>query len=133
MPRIVLDTNVFVSAVISYGKPRQLLQKGIDKEFTIVTSDLILKELATVLRRPKFKTNDDEIRRVILGLLGASEVVEVISRFKLVRNDPGDNIVLNTAYDGAANMIVTGDKHLLMLKNFKETTILSVSEAMKQL
>jgi putative PIN family toxin of toxin-antitoxin system len=133
MPRIVLDTNVIVSAVISEGNPRRLLQKGIEKEFTILTSDLILKELTTVLRKPKFNTSEDEIRRIIVGLLGASEVVEVVSRFKAIRDDPNDNAILNTAHDGRADMIVTGDKHLLMLKNFKGTNILSVSEAMQQL
>ena len=133
MPRIVLDTNVLVSAVITYGRPRRLLQKGIDKEFTIVTSDFILNELTTVLRRPKFKTTEDEIGKVILGILGAGEVVDVLSRFKVIKNDPNDNAILNTAYDGRADMIVTGDKHLLMLKSFKGTTILTVYEAMEQL
>lgn len=133
MPRVVLDTNVIVSAVISHGKPRQLLQKGINKEFTIVTSDLILKELVTVLRRPKFKTSEDEIRRVVLGLLRASEVVEIISRFKVVKKDSNDNAILNTAYDGGADMIVTGDKHLLVFKSFKGIAVLTVAESMKRL
>ena len=133
MPKVVLDTNVLVSAVIGHGKPEQLLQRGIDKEFTIVTSDQIVRELVTVLRRPKLKTSDDEIRRVVVGLLGACEVVEVVSRFNVVKNDPSDNAILNTATDAGADMIVTGDKHLLVLKNFKGTGILSVSEAMRQL
>jgi len=133
MPKVVLDTNVFVSAVIGHGKPRQLLQRGIDKEFTIVTSDSIIRELVTVLRRPKFKTSDDEIRRIVIGLLGACEVVEVVSHFKAVKNDPSDNAILNTATDAGADMIVTGDKHLLVLKNFRGTSILSVSQGMKRL
>jgi predicted nucleic acid-binding protein len=55
MLRVVLDTNVLVSAIISDGKPRELCRKGISKEFCMVTSDSILKELAIVLHRPKFK------------------------------------------------------------------------------
>ena len=133
MPKVVLDTNVLVSAVISQGKPRQLFQKGIDKEFAMVTSDFILKELVTVLRRPKFRQSEDEIRRVVLGLLGASEVVEVTPRFRIVKDDPSDNAILSTAYYGGADMIVTGDRHLLILKNFKGTAILTVSEALKRL
>ncbi len=50
MLQVVLDTNVLVSAKISDGKPRTLLRKGISKEFHIVTSDLILRALGTVLR-----------------------------------------------------------------------------------
>ena len=45
MLRVVLDTNVLISAIISDGKPRDLLRKGILKEFRIVTSDLLLREL----------------------------------------------------------------------------------------
>ena len=55
MLRAVLDTNVLISAIISDGKPRKLLEKGITSQFSIVTSDLILKEFVTVLSRPKFK------------------------------------------------------------------------------
>ncbi|MDG7008919.1 MAG: putative toxin-antitoxin system toxin component, PIN family [Nitrososphaerota archaeon] len=50
MLRVVLDTNVIVSAVISRGKPRQLLDRGIDGRFQIVVSESILKEVGTVLR-----------------------------------------------------------------------------------
>ena len=69
MLRVVFDTNVLVSALISDGKPRELLKRGIEGQFSIVTSDLILKELTMVLRRPKFKTNEDEIHETILALI----------------------------------------------------------------
>ena len=52
MLRAVLDTNVLVSAIISDGKPRELLKIGIaKKQFSIVTSNLLLKELEVVLSR----------------------------------------------------------------------------------
>lgn len=63
----------------------------------------------------------------------SSEVVKVTSNFTAVKNDPDDDIILNTAYDGRADVIVTGDKLPLGLENFKETRILSVSEALKEL
>jgi putative PIN family toxin of toxin-antitoxin system len=69
MLRAVLDPNVLVSAIISDGKPRQLLRKGIVRKFSLVTSDLILKELVSVLRRPKFKTDENEIQRIVLVLI----------------------------------------------------------------
>jgi putative PIN family toxin of toxin-antitoxin system len=69
MLRAVIDTNVLVSAVISDGKPRELLKKGTAKEFFILTSKPILNELAAVLSRPKFKTTKDEIHRIILTLI----------------------------------------------------------------
>ena len=62
MSRVVLDTNVLVSAVISQGKPRELFRMGISNVYIILTSDWMLRELVSVLRRPKFKTSEDEIR-----------------------------------------------------------------------
>jgi len=78
MPRVVLDTSVLVSAIISDGKSRDLMRRGIDRQFSMVESDQILKELVSVLRRPKFETSEEEIDRIILALRGTAEVVEVI-------------------------------------------------------
>ena len=128
MFRVVLDTNVLISAIISDGKPRDLLRKGILKEFRIVTSDLLLRELGAVLRRPKFKTDEDEIHRIILALMNAAEVVEVVSTFNLVKEDPKDDMVVETAYDGKADFVVSGDSHLLVLKSFREIKIVGVKQ-----
>jgi len=128
MLRVVLDTNVLVSAIISDGKPRDLLRKGISKEFTIVTSELILRELGTVLRRPKFKADEDEIHRIILALIQAAEVVELVSKLNLVEADPKDNMVVETAYDGRADFIVSGDSHLLALKSFRKIKVVDVKD-----
>ena len=133
MLRVVLDTNVLVSAVISDGKPRELLRKGIANQFSIIVSDSILKELANVLHRPKFKTSEEEIHMVILALVQTSEVVDVRSRLKVVKEDRKDDIITNTAYDGSADVIVTGDKHLLKLKRFRTIKIITVENALKML
>jgi len=132
MLRAVLDTNVLVSAVISDGKPRQLLRKGIENRFTIVTSDLILKELAQVLRRPKFETERDEINRIVLTLMQSADVVSVESNFKVVSRDRKDDAIINAAYDARADIIVTGDHHLLELASFRGIRIVTV-EAMLSL
>lgn len=133
MLRVVLDTNVIVSAVISEGKPRELLNKGIENRFRIVASEFILKELGTVLRRPTFETSEEEINDVIIALMQSVDVTTVTSNFRAVKEDPADDMILNTAYDGGADIIVTGDKHLLSLKRFRKARILSVSETLKQL
>jgi putative PIN family toxin of toxin-antitoxin system len=113
MLRVVLDTNVLVSAAISNGKSRELLRKGIENQFSIITSDLILNELETALRRPKFKTSKDEIDRIILALTLSSEVIDVKSKFQAVKEDRKDYMIINTAFDGRVDIIVTGDRHLL--------------------
>jgi putative PIN family toxin of toxin-antitoxin system len=131
MRRVVLDTNVIVSAVISDGKPRELFRKGIEGQFSIVTSDLMLKELARVLRRPKFKTGPGEIRKITLAFLSTAKVVNVKTRLKVVKEDPKDDMVIETAYDGHVDFIVTGDSHLLELETLKGIKIVTVEKALK--
>jgi len=133
MLRVVLDTNVLVSAIISDGKPRELLRRGASKEFCIVTSELILRELGNVLRRPKFKTDEGEVHRIILALIQTAEVVDAVSRIRSVEKDPKDDMVVATAYDGRADFIVSGDSHLLALKNFKGVRMVSVKQMLTSL
>jgi putative PIN family toxin of toxin-antitoxin system len=133
MHRVVLDTNIIVSALISDGKPRELFRKGIENQFLIVTSDQMLKELTLVLRRPKFKTNPNEIRRITRALLNSAEVISVKTELKVVKEDPKDDMVIETAYDGHADFIVTGDRHLLELESFRGIKITTVEKALKLL
>lgn len=109
------------------------MRRGIANQFIIVTSDFVLKELVTVLRRPKFKTSEDEIRRIVLALIQSSEVVSVNAKFKVVKQDPKDDIIIRTAYDGDAERIVTGDKHLLELGSFRGIKIITVENMIKLL
>jgi len=133
MLRIVLDTNILISATIARGKPRELLSLGTEGRFQIVTSDFILGEFGRVLSQPRFKTSRDEVRRVMLALVQSSEVISVSSSFRIVKEDTSDDMVLNTAYDGRADLIVTGDRHLLRLKDFMKIRILTVRDALSQL
>lgn len=86
-----------------------------------------------VLRRPKFKTNEEEINKIILTVVQTAEIVTLRSNFEIIKEDPQDDMILNTAYDGNAMMIVSGDKHLLRLQVFKGIKIVRISEAMTDL
>ena len=97
-----------------------------------MTSDYILKEIVSVLSRPLFKTSEEETSMIVLALMQSSEAVILESNFKVIKNDP-DDMILNTAYDGHADIIATGDKSLLGLRNFRKIKILSVSETLKGL
>jgi putative PIN family toxin of toxin-antitoxin system len=128
MLRVVLDTNILVSAIIFGGKSRKLLKKGITKRYSIVISDLILRELVTVLRRPKFRTNEDEVHRTILALIRTADVVNVKAKTNVVKEDPKDNMIIETAIDGEADLIVTGDRHLLELESYRGIRIVTAQE-----
>ena len=131
MLRIVLDTNILVSAIISNGKPRKLFQMGIDGKYKILTSKETLDELSEVLQRQKFKMTGGEIIRIVSALMKTGENVRVTSNFEVLRNDPDDNIIINTAHDGNADYIVSGDKDIKDLKNFKKIKIVSVDKMLK--
>ena len=131
--RVVLDTNVLVSAIISDGKSRELLKKGITNQYSILISDLILKELIVVLRRPKFKISEDEIQRTILAAIRTADVVNVKTKIKAVKEDPKDDMIIETAIDGGADIIVTGDNHLLALETFKGINVTTVEKMLAYL
>jgi putative PIN family toxin of toxin-antitoxin system len=129
--RIVLDTNVLISAIIRNGKSRKLFQLGIDGKYQILTSREILIEFEGVIHRPKFKMTKDEVIVIVSALVDSCEKVPLKSNFKVIESDPDDDIIINTAYDGKADYIVSGDSDLKSLKNFKGIKIVSVDEMLK--
>jgi len=127
MVRVVIDTNVLVSALIDDGKPRRLVVELLDKH-TVILSRQMLAELADVLSRDKFSVTSSQVDRFVLSLVRMSKIVPDNSRFKVILEDPDDNKVLNTAFSGRADFIVTGDHHLLVLSQFKKTKIVNVNQ-----
>ena len=127
MVRVVLDTNVLVSAFIDDGKPRKLVLELLDKH-TVVLSRQMLAELADVISRDKFRVTGSQVNQFVSSLVRMSKMVLDNVRFKVVLEDPDDDVVLNTAYTGKAEFIVTGDKHLLELGHFKKTKIVTVNQ-----
>ena len=100
MVRVVVDTNVLVSALIGHGKPRRLILKLL-KRHSVVLSRQMLAELADVLSRERFRdVGSSRVDRFLSALVRRSSIVSVTSRFKVIAQDPDDDIVLNTAYGG---------------------------------
>jgi putative PIN family toxin of toxin-antitoxin system len=130
MVRVVVDTNVLVSALIDCGKPRRLVLKLLD-DHTVILSRQMLAELADVLTRDKFMITSSQVESFLSDLVRKSKIVSAGSRFKVISEDPDDDVVLNTAYNEKADYIVTGDRHLLSLKEFKRTKIVKVTQMLK--
>ncbi len=127
MARVVIDTNVLVSALINDGKPRRLVFELLDKH-TVILSRLMLAELADVVSRDKFSVTSSQVDRFVSSLIRTSEVAPDNVQFKVVLEDPDDDVVLNAAYTGRAEFIVTGDHHLLVLGEFKKIKIVTVNQ-----
>lgn len=135
MPRIVLDTNVLISALIKPGKPRTLLFEIAKGKFQLVLSRQILDEFVRTAADPKISryVDDEDIIRYIKVIGSAATIVRVKSRIRVIKQDPSDDIILRTACDGKARYVVTGDQHLLSLKEYGRVKILTVSEALELL
>ena len=130
MIRLVLDTNVLVSALIMRGKPRELIFRIIEGKAQLFLSKSILEEFANVAYDPKItKYVGEKDLREFLKIIGSiAKLVKIRSKFKIVTHDPSDDVVLRTAFDGKVDYIVSGDEHLLSLREFRKIKIVSVSE-----
>jgi putative PIN family toxin of toxin-antitoxin system len=124
--RVVLDSNVLVSALVGHGAPRRLLFSLL-REHVIVSSVHLLAELEDVLAR-KFQFSDGQIERIISLIVSESHLVEVKDVPKVVVEDPDDDLVLASAVEGESDFIVTGDRHLLRLREYGDIRIVTVRE-----
>jgi putative PIN family toxin of toxin-antitoxin system len=128
--RVVFDTNVLVSALITTGKPRLLFHKVVDGQIQLILSKNILTEFSEVADDPRIRkyADQDDIVAFLRIIDKVATITKVKSCFKTIQEDPDDDIVLRTAFDGKADVIVSGDKHLLSLGVFRGIRILTVDE-----
>lgn len=133
MLSVILDVNVLISALITKGKPRELWLKGVIKEFNLVSSNEILADFIRVVSRPKFKpyVKSKDLEDFLKAFHANTSFVEVKSKLKVVREDPDDDIILAAAYDGKVRHVISGDKHLLDLREFRRIRIVTVDEMLK--
>jgi putative PIN family toxin of toxin-antitoxin system len=129
--RVLLDTNIFISAILFGGLPRELMVLGLRGEIELVTSPALLNEL-TALLEEEFAFSPaaaDETRREL------ELVAEVVEPREIpdVCRDPDDNHVLAAANTGGAELFVTGDRDLLVLKAFEDIEIVEPAQALQKL
>lgn len=130
MAHVVIDTNVLVSALIGHGKPRRLVRRLFASRSTVYSKEM-LAELSDVLARGKFSLTTRQINRFLSLYVRRSGAVALNRLVTVVTDDPDDDTVLSTAINGRADYIVTGDKHLLILKEFDGVQIVTVDRALR--
>ena len=130
--RVVLDTNVFVSALLGKGPPSRLYGEFIAGTFELVCSKALLSELAEVLIRPELAIPSVEIKTLFRLLRHRALLVRSIRPINACR-DPADNMPLECAVFGNAEWIVSGDKDLLILHPFHGVKIVSPADFLKHL
>ena len=132
---VVFDINVLVSSLIVVGKPQDLWRRAKTNEFSLELSDEMYNEFVNVVSRKKFEkyVTDIDVKLFLADLRQIAKFVQVKSKFKVILEDPDDDIIIRAAYDGKADYIVSGDRHLLSLKEFKGIKILTVEEMLNVL
>lgn len=121
--RVVLDTNVFVSAIVFGGTPRKILQLALLHRIGVVISPNLLVELSRILSQ-KFLFSSEETLFIERQFRKRFMVVAPRRRLHVLKDEP-DNRVLEAAVTGHAGTIVTGDTHLLNLLFYRGVTIVT--------
>ena len=109
----VLDTNIFISALFG-GAPEDAYRAALRRRYVLLTSPAILTELARVLRE-KFGLSEPEITAYVRQIGRRAEIVRPAVRLTVAR-DEADNRILECAVEGKADVVVSGDRDLLRLK-----------------
>jgi putative PIN family toxin of toxin-antitoxin system len=129
MNRVVLDTNVYISALMFGGLPGSLLALAFVQAFTLIISSPLLEELDEKLRG-KFGVSVEDAAFVPSRLESVAQVVEPRGTLRVIPEDPDDNRVLECAVEGKADYIVSGDQHLLNLGKYQGISIVTVRKFM---
>ncbi len=127
-PKVVLDTNVLISALALISESSdQVIELARRGEIGLYISKPILIEFKRVLML-KFRYSESEADDRLALIIKIAELVSPKERFSAIKDDESDNRILECAFAAKANFIISGDKHLKNLKEFKSIKILSPSE-----
>ena len=122
--RIVLDTNIYISAAIIGRVCEEILKICRFGSLEVFISKDIISEIETKLK-DKFFWNEEQIRIFIENIMEFCHIVEVSERIIYLGDDPDDDKILECAVASKCDYIVSGDKHLIRLKSFKNIKILN--------
>ncbi len=132
-PRVVIDTNVFVSGLTFKGKPREVLDLVWRGDIEAYISPFILRELEETLKKD-FSWDRDQIKHTIEKIKAKAILVHPKSKVSVIKEKDDDNRILECAIEERVQYLISGDrKHLLPLKEYQGTKILSPAEFLRLL
>jgi putative PIN family toxin of toxin-antitoxin system len=135
--RVVTDTNTVVSGLLWHGKPRQVLDAARAGRIQLFTTANLLLEMKEVLERDKFA---ERLRlagvasyQLVNGYSALARVVQPATIPPVITADPDDDQVLACAKASEAEIIVSGDAHLLEMEEYEGIEILTAAEMLVRL
>lgn len=125
--KVVFDTNIFISAfVIPGGQAEKAIVKIIESGDSLIISKEIIDEVLSVLSL-KFNRDREALSRIAVYLSEIAELVRPTERVSILKDEP-DNRIIECAIEGRADVVVTGDKEMLKMKQFHDIRIISLKE-----
>jgi putative PIN family toxin of toxin-antitoxin system len=128
---LVFDTNILISGYLWTGKPRQAIRVVKSGGFRLLYCRESIDELIRVLSI-KFGLDSGEIFRIVSDIHTIGKKTTIVTKDQPISKDITDNLFINLAIDGDARLIVSGDSHLLKLKEYKQIGIITVFEFLKR-
>ncbi len=133
--RLILDTNVVLSALLWGGVPHRLLELASDGEVELFTSPELAAELSDILLRPhlaaKIHEQGTNAQAILTLYLEFAHVVSPLYVPRVVPNDPDDDHVIACALSAQVDLIVSGDKDLLQLREYQNVLIVTAANAVQ--
>ena len=126
--KVVLDTNIFISGIFWKGSSDKVITNWREGKFTLITSLEAVSEIIKVLKDFKIKLSDEMIKEWVDLIVRNSIIVEPKEKIKIVKDDPKDDIFIETAVAGNVDYIISQDNHLLKLKEFRGIKIITPEE-----
>jgi uncharacterized protein len=129
MLKVVYDTNVIVSAALKEESlPGLILSLALEGNVRVVVSPALVEEYEEVLRRPRFKLGQREIMELMVKIKKNAIMVRPGRALKIIKEDMPDNLILECAFKGKADFIITGNKRHFTFEEFRGTQIVTPRE-----
>lgn len=132
----MLDTNILISGLLWDGNEARIIEEAEKGEIKLYISNALLEELEGVLKRDKFlkkiESKEYTVDRALAKIVLIATLIKPQYKINTIKEDIDDNRVLECAVSAKASLIISGDSHLLKLKNYSGIDIISASDYVKQ-
>ena len=129
--RLVVDTNIMISALGWKGSEYTLMRKIFEGKAEMFFSAEILSEFQKVVQRTRLGFSRDKIEEFMVALLEVGSLVVPEKRVNIIKVDPSDNKFLEGAQEARANYLVSGDEHLLKVREYEGTRIVRAKKVLE--
>jgi putative PIN family toxin of toxin-antitoxin system len=125
--KIVLDTSTMISATFWRGDSYKVVKMVSKGKVQTFTSMEVINEFKQVLQE-KFVKDETKIKEIVTTMLNISKLIRPIKKYNAVKDDPEDNKVIDCAVEARADYLITKDKHILSLGEYKGIKIVTPRE-----